>query len=151
MEPRLHTLRRFFAPCSLQNTPSPLKTSLKSLADPNFRLCLNRLWISFHEWHANITQTVVYPVLAALVSYNQSLGANLQKQLIKCFQYGLVVSKCNQVGQNRTNVKYTHNMKFRCVSWHWPLAFMRCRPQCAILFQRFCLKFTVVDHIMKLF
>ena len=46
-----------------------------------------------------ITQTVVYPVLAALASYNRSLDGTLQKQLIKCFQYGLVVSKCNQVGK----------------------------------------------------
>merc|ERR1719309_1163707 len=39
----------------------------------------------------------VYPVLAALASYNRSLEIGLQKKLIKCFEYGLLASKCNQV------------------------------------------------------
>jgi len=39
----------------------------------------------------------VYPVLAALASYNRSLEPSLQKQLIKCFECGLLSTKCNQV------------------------------------------------------
>jgi tuberous sclerosis protein 2 len=39
----------------------------------------------------------VYPVLAALASYNRSLEQGLQQLLIKCFEYGLLTSKCNEV------------------------------------------------------
>jgi len=42
-------------------------------------------------------QSAVYPVLAALASYNRTLELDLQKKLIKCFEYGLLTSKCNQV------------------------------------------------------
>ena len=35
--------------------------------------------------------------LAALASYNRSLDPGLQKQLIKCFECGLLVSSSNQV------------------------------------------------------
>jgi len=42
-------------------------------------------------------QSAVYPVLASLYSYNRSLDQDLQKKLIKCFEYGLLTSKCNQV------------------------------------------------------
>ena len=42
-------------------------------------------------------QAQVYPVLAALASYNRCLEQDLQKKLIKCFEYGLMSSKCNQV------------------------------------------------------
>ena len=45
-----------------------------------------------------LVQTAVYPVLAALASYNRSLDPGLQKQLIKCFECGLLVSSSNQVG-----------------------------------------------------
>merc|ERR1719481_2453970 len=42
-------------------------------------------------------QARVYPVLAALASYNRSLEQDLQKKLIQCFEYGLLTSECNQV------------------------------------------------------
>ena len=41
-------------------------------------------------------QSAVYPVLAILVSYNRSLEQELQKKLIKCYEYGLLTSKCYQ-------------------------------------------------------
>ena len=37
------------------------------------------------------------PIPAALASYNRCLEQDLQKKLIKCFEYGLMSSKCNQV------------------------------------------------------
>ena len=76
---------------------------------PEFQVVSKYYFIGYEWGFKNdilITQTVVYPVLAALASYNRSLEATLQKQLIKCFQYGLVVSKCNQVGQTEINVNY---------------------------------------------
>jgi len=42
-------------------------------------------------------QSVMYPVLAAIASYNRSLDQEMQKRLIRCFEYGLITSKCNQV------------------------------------------------------
>ena len=85
--------------CSLFSPSHPLPTLNipQKFGRPEFQVVFK---LAMNTYDILITQTVVYPVLAALASYNRSLEASLQKQLIKCFQYGLVVSKCNQVGKH---------------------------------------------------
>jgi len=50
-----------------------------------------------HKFGRPELQSAMYPVLAAIASYNRSLDQEMQKRLIKCFEYGLLTSKCNQV------------------------------------------------------
>ena len=68
-----------------------------------------------HKFGRPELQSAMYPVLAAIASYNRSLDQEMQKRLIKCFEYGLLTSKCNQVS---SSIKYFSSIHLLFLGLH---------------------------------